>query len=80
MLTGEFPEESDQFRFLRVSCFTNLKGEVGLIMAKASAMWIGIPLDLSSRSYVPLPHFIRSCRPIPISRTFSSVFYLSDTS
>jgi hypothetical protein len=49
VLTGELPEESDQFRFLHTSCFANLKGEVGLILAKASAMRIGIPLDLSSR-------------------------------
>ena len=64
-LAGELPEESDQFRFLRASCFANLKGVVGLIMTKESVMWISIPLDLSSRSCVPLPHFIRSCRPTP---------------
>ena len=48
-LANELPEESDQFRFLRVSCFSNLKGVVGLIMTKASVMRISIPLDLSSR-------------------------------
>ena len=37
-LDNELPEESDQFRFLRASCFANLKGVVGLIMTKASAM------------------------------------------
>ena len=56
----------DQFRFLRTWCFANLKGTVGLIMAKASAMWITIPLDLSSRSFIPIPRFIRSRRPTPI--------------
>ena len=66
VLVNELPEESDQFRFLRASCFTNLKGAVGLIMAKASAMRISIPLDLSSRSCVPLPRFIRSRRPTPL--------------
>ncbi len=65
-LANELPEESDQFRFLLVSCFTNLKGVVGLIMAKTSVMWISIPLDLSSRSCVPLPRFIRSRRPTPL--------------
>ena len=55
-LTNELPEESDQFLFLRASCFANLKGEVGLIMTTTSPMWISIPLDLSSRSYIPLPH------------------------
>ena len=48
-LANELSEESDQFHFLRASCFANLKGVVGLIMAKASDMWISIPLDLSSR-------------------------------
>jgi hypothetical protein len=31
VLAGELPEESDQFRFLRVTHLTNLKGSVGLI-------------------------------------------------
>ena len=66
VLTNELPEESDQFPFLHVSCFVNLKGAVGLIMAKALAMRISIPLDLSSRSCVPLPCFIRLCRPTPL--------------
>ena len=65
-LTNELTEESDQFRFLRASCFANLKGAVGLIMTKASAMRISIPLDLSSRPSVPLQHFIRSRRPTPL--------------
>jgi hypothetical protein len=82
-LANELPEESDQFRFLLTSCFVNLKGTVGLIMAKASAMRISIPLDLSSRSCVPLPCFIRSCRVTTLFSsfpcTFSSVFCLSDT-
>ena len=32
VLTNELPEESDQFRFLRVACLVNLKGSVGLIL------------------------------------------------
>ena len=39
-LANELSEESDQFRFLHSSCFNNLKGVVGLIMVKASAMQI----------------------------------------
>jgi hypothetical protein len=35
---GELPEESEQFRILRTSRWSNLKGSVGLILAKASAM------------------------------------------
>ena len=66
VLTNQLSEESDQFRFLRDSCFVNLKGDVGLIMTKASAMRISIPLDLSSPPSIPRPRFIRSCRPTPI--------------
>jgi hypothetical protein len=51
---NELPEESEQFRFLRTACFANIKGSVGLILAKASVMRISIPLDLSSRSFIPL--------------------------
>jgi hypothetical protein len=65
-LANELPEESDQFRFLHGSWFTNLKGAVGLIMVKTSVMRISIPFDLSSRSCVPLPRFIRSRRPTPL--------------
>ena len=65
-LPNELSEESDQFRFLRASCFANLKDAVGLIMTKSSAMRISIPLDLSSRPSKPLPRFIRSCRPTPL--------------
>ena len=65
VLVNELPEESDHFRFLRALCFANLKGTVGLIMAKTSAIRISIPLDHSSRSFIPLPRFIRSCRLTP---------------
>jgi hypothetical protein len=59
-LANEIPEESEQFRFLRGACFANIKGSVGLILVKTSTMWISIPLDLSSRPFIPLPWFIRS--------------------
>ncbi len=65
-LANEIPEESDQFRFLRAVCYANIKGSVGLILAKASDMRISIPLDLSSRSFIPLSCFIRSRRPLPL--------------
>ena len=65
-LSNEIPEESDQFRFLRAACFANIKGSVGLILAKASAMRISIPLDLSSRPFIPLPCFMRSRRTTPL--------------
>jgi len=56
-LVNELPEESDQFRFLHAACLANVKGSVGLILAKASVMRISIPLDLSSRPFIPLPRF-----------------------
>jgi hypothetical protein len=65
-LVNEIPEESEQFRFLRVVCYANIKGSVGLILAKVSAMRISIPLDLSSRSFIPLPRFMRSRRDPPL--------------
>ena len=65
-LINEMTKESDQFRFIRAVCFANLKGAVGLIMAKASAMRISISLDLSSRPFIPLPRVIRSRRPTPL--------------
>ena len=34
-LDNELPQESDQFRFLRDVCLGNLKGSVGLILAKS---------------------------------------------
>ena len=61
-LAHDIPEESEQFRFRRAACYANIKGSVGLILAKASVMRISIPLDLSSRSFIPLPCFIRSRR------------------
>ncbi len=70
-LSNQIPEESEQFRFLRSACYTNIKGSVGLILAvglilgvdfKASVMRIPIPLDLSSRPFIPLPCFMRSRR------------------
>jgi len=60
VLPNELPEESDQFRFLHPVCLGNLKGSVGLILTKTSGMRISIPLDLSSRSLIPLPRFFRS--------------------
>ena len=59
-LAGELSEDSGQCRFLRAACLANLKGSVGLILAKASAMRVTIPLDLSTWSFIPLPHFFHS--------------------
>ena len=50
ILTGELPEESEQFRFLRASRLANLKGSVGLILVTASAIRVTIPIDLSQQS------------------------------
>ena len=70
VLVNELPEESDQFRFLRTVFLSNLKGSVDLILSKVSAMWISIPLDLSSRSFIPLSRFIRSRRSTPLKNLF----------
>ncbi len=60
VLTNEIPEQSGQFRFLRPSSLLNIKRSVGLIVTKVSVMRISIPFDLSCRSFIPLPCFIRS--------------------
>ncbi len=59
-LANEIPEELAQFRFLRATCYVNIKGSVGLNLAKTSCMRISIPFDLLSRSSIPLQCFIRS--------------------
>ena len=50
-LANDIPEESGHFRFLRTACLANIKGSVGLILAKASVMRstmrISIPLDIT---------------------------------
>ena len=63
VLVTDIPEESGHFRFLRATCLANIKGSVGLILATASVMRISIPLDLSSRPFIPLPCFIHFKRP-----------------
>jgi hypothetical protein len=47
-LDNDIPEKSDQFPFLRVVCYVNIKGSLGLILVKTSTIRISIPLDLSS--------------------------------
>ncbi len=79
----ELPEESDQFRFLHADCFVNLQGSVGLILDKASVMKVTIPLDLSTWSFITLPHFFHSrLAPTlltPFPSLISSRFLLSVT-
>ena len=62
VLPNDIPKESGHFRFLRVACLANIKGSVGLILPKVSDMRISIPLDLSSRPFIPSPYFIHSRR------------------
>ena len=82
-LANELPEESDQFRFLRAACFANLKGAVGLIMAKA----VGYADFNPPRPFISVIHTSSSFHSFASShttfssfpRTFSSVFCLSGT-
>jgi hypothetical protein len=57
-LDNELPEESGPFRFRRTTCLVNFQGSVGLILEKTSSMRISMSLDLSGRSFIPLPFFI----------------------
>jgi hypothetical protein len=79
-LANDIPEESGHFRFLHDTCLANIKGSVGLILVKASAMRISIPFDLSSRPFILPPSFIRSRRPTILltpSLSFLPAFCLS---
>ena len=62
-LAIDLPEVSDHFRFMHAACFANLKGSVGLTLAKASALRVSIPIDLSS-PLMPPTRFLRSRRPL----------------
>ncbi len=66
ILAGELPEESDQFRFFRDSRLSNFKGSVGLILSKTSPIRVTIPIDLSTRSFIPLHRFLDSRRVSPL--------------
>jgi hypothetical protein len=66
ILAGELPEESEQFRFLRAARVANLNSSVGLILAKASATRVTIPIDLPTRWFIPLPRFFNSRRAPPL--------------
>ena len=59
-LVGELSEESVQFRFIRTDCLGDLKGSIGLMLAKVSVTRVSIPLDLSTRPFIPLPRFIHT--------------------
>ncbi len=65
-LAGELPEESAQFRLIRTACLANLKGSIGLMLSKTSDMRVTIPLDLSTRPFIPLPRFIRTHTTTPL--------------
>ncbi len=68
VLANEFPEESDQFRFLRASCFANLKGVVGLIMEKG----IGYADFNPPGPLISVFHTVSSFHPFASSHTASS--------
>ena len=66
VLVGELTEETDQFRFVYPACLDNLKGSVGLNLTKVSVMRVTIPIDLSTRSFIPLSRFFRCRRASPL--------------
>jgi hypothetical protein len=62
-LTNEIPEESDQFRFMCVVWYTNIRGRWGWFDQNFSHEDF---FDLSSRSFIPVSHFIRWRHPLPL--------------
>jgi len=68
-LTGDLPKESDQFRFLSGTChgLDNLKVLICWFdFRQTSVMRVTIPLDLSTRPWIPLPPFFHSRRTPPL--------------
>ena len=59
-VSEEWTEESAQFHFIRAACLSNLKGSIGLMLAKSSVIRVTIPLDLSPRSFISLPRFLHT--------------------
>ena len=78
-LDGELSEESAQFRFIRDVCWTNLKGSIGLMSPKPSVMRVTIPLDLSTRSFIPLPRFVHTRTTAPLLTPSTVLFNQSST-
>ncbi len=62
--------------FLRLLFLVNIKGSVGLILVKASVMRISIPIDLSSRPFIPPPRFILSTPEGFLFKSFFQFFLL----
>ena len=77
-LAGELPEESVQFRFIRAVCLVNLKNYIGLMFGKFSDIRVTIPLDLSTRSFIPLPLFIHTRTTTPLLTP--SIVFLNQSS
>ncbi len=77
-LTNDVPEESNHFRFLHDACLTHIKGSVGFILTKDSVMRIPIPLDMSTRSFIPLPHLQNKCHNMVIETMRSNNLIGSD--
>jgi hypothetical protein len=59
-LPENYLQESEQFRFLQAARVSNRNRSVGLILGKASATRVTIPIDLPTRRFIPLPRFFNS--------------------
>ena len=82
ILTGELPEESEQFRFLLVGHLTNIKVSTGLNLAKASIMRVLFPsicLHVLSFLYLAFLTLVTHLLFLPIFGLVSTVIYLSGT-
>jgi hypothetical protein len=73
-LSGEVPEESDQFRFLQAQLSAPVvykkngkeKRHAFSFLKNEHKNRVSIPLDLSTSPFIPLPPFIRSRHPPPL--------------
>jgi hypothetical protein len=56
------------------------KGSVGLIFVKASVMGVTIPIDLSTRSFILIPHYFNFRRPAPLLNPSVVISFYNDLS
>ena len=63
--SNELPEESDQFRFLRASCFANLKGAVGLIKLSRQNQLCGFQSSWTFHLGLSYRFLVSSVRVVP---------------
>ena len=69
-----WPKNLISFSFCALLTWLTLRTLWAWFLPKASAMRVTIPLDISTRPFMPLPLFFRSCRVHPLLTPFLVLF------